>query len=273
MTETISSVPFELRVDAWLLVLGLGFGYWWAWQNIGPRSPGFDRDELVGRRRLFFGGLLVLAVAVSWPIDTIGDGYLFSVHMTQYLVMSFGAAPLLVAGTPGWMLVALTQPFRGVLERLTHPVVSLLLFNVVLVLSHWPAFVDVYLRVDAVHFGMHTLWVVAAVVFWIPLINRAPQQFRKLSPPLQMVYLFLSSVVPTVPASFLTWAESPLYPAYAAAPRMWGMSAVEDMQAAAAVMKVGGGVFLWTLIVVIFFRWAATQGDSAPPRVPRAARS
>lgn len=269
MTETISSVPFELRVDAWVLVLGLGLGYRWAWDHIGPRSPNFDRRELVGRRRLFFGGLLVLAVSVSWPIDTIGDGYLFSIHMVQYLVMSFVAAPLLVAGTPGWMLVALTGPFRRVLERVTHPVVTLLVFNLVLVLSHWPALVDLYLRVDAVHFGMHALWVVAAVLFWMPILNRAPQTFRTLSPPLQMVYLFLSSVIPTVPASFLTWAETPLFPAYAEAPRLWGVTAVQDIQAAGAVMKIGGGVFLWTLIVVIFFRWAATQQDAEPRRAHR----
>lgn len=269
MTETISSVPFEFRIDAWLLVLGLGFGYRWAWQQIGPGSPGFDPAERVGRRRLFDGGLLVLAVAVSWPIDTIGDGYLFSIHMVQYLVMSFVAAPLLVAGTPRWMLVSLTQPFRRVLERLTHPVVTLLVFNLVLVLSHWPALVDLYLRVDAVHFGMHAVWVVAAVLFWMPILNRAPHSFPKLSPPLQMVYLFLSSVIPTVPASFLTWAETPLFPAYAEAPRLWGVTAVQDIQAAGAVMKIGGGVFLWTLIVVIFFRWAATQQEAEPRRAPR----
>lgn len=269
MTETISSVPFEFRIDAWLLVLGLGLGYRWAWAHVGPRLPGFDRREITGRRRLFFAGLAVLAVAVSWPIDTIGDGYLFSIHMVQYLVMSFVAAPLLVAGTPGWMAVALTQPFRRVLQRLTHPVVTLLLFNAVLVLSHWPALVDLYLRVDVVHFGMHALWVVAAVLFWMPVLNRAPQVFRKLAPPLQMVYLFLSSVIPTVPASFLTWAETPLFPAYAAAPRLWGVTAVQDTQAAGAVMKIGGGLFLWGLIVVIFFRWAATQQNAEPRRAPR----
>jgi len=269
VTETIRSVPFEFRIDAWLLVLGLGMGYRWAWTHVGPRLPGFDGGERSGRWRLFFAGLAVLAVAVSWPIDTIGDGYLFSIHMVQYLVMSFVAAPLLVAGTPGWMAVALTQPFRRVLQRLTHPVVTLLLFNGVLVLSHWPALVDLYLRVDAVHFGMHALWVVAAVLFWMPILNRAPHVFRKLSPPLQMVYLFLSSVIPTVPASFLTWAETPLFPAYAAAPRLWGVSAVQDTQAAGAVMKIGGGLFLWGLIVVIFFRWAATQQNAEPRRAPR----
>ena len=268
MSESISSVPFEFRVDAWLLVIGIGVGYMWALRNLGPRFPGFDPDDLGRRRRLFLSGLLVLAVSVSWPIDTIGDGYLFSIHMVQYLVMSFVAAPLLVAGMPGWLLVALTDPVRGLVRRLTHPVVALAVFNVVLVVSHWPALVEAYLRVDFVHFGMHALWVTAALVFWMPVVNRAPQHFPKLNAPLQMAYLFLSSIIPTVPASWLTWTETPLFPEYAQAPRLWGVSAVQDMQAAGAVMKLGGGIFLWSLIVVIFFRWAATQNDGAPRRAP-----
>ena len=274
MTETISSVPFEFRPDAWILVIGLGAGYLWALRNIGPRLAGFDPAELRGRRRLFLSGLLVLGVAVSWPLDTIGDGYLFSIHMVQYLVMSFVAAPLLVAGLPGWLLRTLTEPVRPLARRLTHPVTALAVFNAVLVLSHWPTLVDAYLRIDAVHFGMHVLWVAAALAFWTPILNRAPDAFTKLGRPLQMGYLFLSSIIPTVPASFLTWAETPLFPEYAAAPRLWGVTAVQDTQAAGVVMKLGGGLFLWGLITVIFFQWAATNAhDNAPPKaVPTSAR-
>lgn len=268
MTETIDMVPFELRAEAWLLVLGLAVGYQWAVRNLGPRLRDFDPGEIRGRRRLFMAGLLVLAISVSWPIDTIGDGYLFSIHMTQYLLMSFVSAPLLVAGTPGWMLTTLTQPIEPLVRRLARPVVAIALFNAVLVLSHWPVLVGVYLRVDVVHFGMHALWMIAGYVFWLPILNRAPEHYGKLAPPLQMVYLFLSSVIPTVPASFLTWSETGLFDEYAAAPRLWGVTAVQDTQAAGAIMKLGGGLFLWGLIVVIFFRWAATQGQPAPRRAP-----
>lgn len=74
-----------------------------------------------------------------------------------------------------------------------------------------------------------------------------------------MVYLFGQSIVPTVPASFLTFATIPLYEVYAAAPRIWGISATTDQQLAGAVMKIGGGIVLWGTIVVMFFRWARAQ--------------
>src|SRR3546814_19469694 len=103
-------VPCGLGCVSWSLVLGRAVGYQWAVLNRGPRLPDFEPEAVAGRRRLFMAGLLGLAFSVSWPIDTIGDGYLFSIHMTQYLLMSFVSAPLLVAGTPGWMLPTLHQP-------------------------------------------------------------------------------------------------------------------------------------------------------------------
>lgn len=265
---SIQGVAFEFRADAWVLMAGLAVGYFWALRNLGPRLAGEEMDRRRVRRQqwCFVGGLLVLGVSVSWPLDTIGDGYLFSIHMVQYLIMSFIAAPLLVAGMPGWLLDALTEPVRSTVTFLTRPAVALLVFNAVLVLSHWPGLVDIYLRNDPVHFGMHVLWVTAALVFWMPILSPCPDRYPRLSSPLQMVYLFLSSVIPTVPASFLTWAEAPFYPAYAEAPRLWGISPLEDIQAAGLVMKLGGGIFLWVCITVLFFRWAAMQDDGAPRR-------
>jgi hypothetical protein len=34
-------------------------------------------------------------------------------------------------------------------------------------------------------------------------------------------------------------------------------------------MKIGGGLFLWMLIAVIFFRWAADEERKHQPRVRR----
>ncbi|MFP5489576.1 MAG: cytochrome c oxidase assembly protein [Acidimicrobiia bacterium] len=268
MTGAIGMVLVEVRLEAFALMAGLFTGYRWAVARLGPRLAGFDATDVRRRQRLFTAGLVALTVSVSWPIDTIGDGYLFSVHMLQYVLMSFVAAPLLVAGTPGWMLTALTEPIRPVVRFVAQPVVALIFFNAVLVLSHWPALVSAYLRIDAVHFGMHALWVLAAYVFWLPIVNQAPASFPKLSEPLQIAYLFASSIIPTLPASFLTWSDTVLFEEYATAPRLWGITPIQDTQAAGAMMKLGGGVVLWALIVVIFFRWAATQGNPAPRRAP-----
>ncbi len=55
----------------------------------------------------------------------LGEQYLFSVHMTQHLVYSIIAAPLLLLGTPTWMariapLAARVVAHRA-LSRTLHP--------------------------------------------------------------------------------------------------------------------------------------------------------
>ena len=36
--------------------------------------------------------------------------------------------------------------------------------------------------------------------------------------------------------------------------RVWGLSVTDDQQLAGAVMKTGGSIFLWTIIVIIWFK-------------------
>ena len=74
-----------------------------------------------------------------------------------------------------------------------------------------------------------------------------------------MLYLFLQTIVPTVPASFLTFNDRPLYRIYATFPRLWDISALTDQQTAGLIMKIVGGLFLWLVIAIIFFRWYESE--------------
>jgi putative membrane protein len=89
---------------------------------------------------------------------------------------------------------------------------------------------------------------------WWPVMSPLPE-VPPLSPPAQMMYLFFQSLAPTIPASFLTFGSTVLYPAYSAFPRIWGISALQDQLIAGLIMKLGGGLYLWMFIAVIFFRW------------------
>jgi len=83
---------------------------------------------------------------------------------------------------------------------------------------------------------------------------------------LRAVFLFLQSIVPTVPASFLTFGSAPLYRGYEDFPHLWGLTTLEDQRVAGLIMKIGAGVLLWALIAVIFFRWAAEEDRRNLPR-------
>jgi putative membrane protein len=90
---------------------------------------------------------------------------------------------------------------------------------------------------------------------WVPVINRV-DGLPTFEPPAKMAYLFAQSIVPTVPASLLTFSTKATYPTYRSAPRMiHGLDALGDQQVAAAIMKVGAGGYLWSIVGALFFLW------------------
>jgi putative membrane protein len=163
-------------------------------------------------------------------------------------------------GMPKWLLRRLLAPrplFRAV-RFLTKPVVAFLAFNGVFVLLHWPALMNETLRSEPVHFTVHLAVLLTALMMWWPIVDPLPELSR-LSAPAKMFYLFLQSILPTVPASFLTFAHRPIYTFYESVPRLWGMSVVTDQMVAGLIMKIAGGFLLWGIIAVMFFRWNARE--------------
>jgi putative membrane protein len=208
----------------------------------------------------FVAGIAVLWFAADWPMHDIAENYLYSAHMIQHMLMAFVAAPLFLLATPVW-LAEIFLSTRGPVARavlwITRPVPAGVIFNSVTILLHWPAVVRLSVQSGPLHFAMHLLMFSAALLMWTPICG--PIAERRLVAPAKMIYLFLQSVVPTIPAGWLTFAENPVYKVYAHEPRLWGISVISDQQAAGAIMKIIGGFYLWVIIAVVFFRWAASE--------------
>lgn len=270
-----AAVPFpgwHLHLDVWLLVGLLSGGYWLALhrerRRRGPAEPDGDGGPAVASKGqvVAFASAMVLMWAMSdWPVHDLAEGYLYSVHMIQHLVLTLGVALLLVVGTPAWLARRLLSPpgLLKVVRWLARPVPALMQFNLILLLSHWPVVVEATLLHHPLHFVAHAVLLVSGILMWLPIASTLPEVPR-LAPPLQMLYLFLQTIVPTIPASFLTFGSKPLYPIYETFPRLWGISALTDQLTAGLIMKVGGGFFLWIVIAVIFFRWYAEEEKSGP---------
>jgi putative membrane protein len=246
--------PFHVHLSVFAILGGLATLYLWA-ASVHRAETGEELEPR--RRRLFLGGVAVLLVGASWPLHDLAESYLYSMHMVQHLLFAFIAAPLLLAGTPAWMWRALLRPVavRIVWSTLTRPVVALIVANGVLLLTHWPEVVTLSVRSELAHFSLHTLLLGSAVVMWWPVLSPLPE-LPSLPPPGQMLYLFLQSLAPTIPASFLTFGTAPLYPIYAGFPRIWGIDVLSDQLIAGLAMKLVGGAILWVVIAFVFFRWA-----------------
>lgn len=251
-------VAWHLHPDVWLLVALLCGGYAWALARVGPRMV-HPIERVASRRQVvaFGAGLLSILAVSTWPVHDLGE-YLFSAHMVEHLVLALVAPPLLLGGTPAWLWRWLLGPVLGAARLVTRPLVALVLFNGVLAFLHAPFVVEWMLRSQAAHLGLHGLLFASALVMWAPVLNPL-LELPRLSYPARMFYLFLQSLVPTIPASFLTFGDSVIYRFYETVPRLWGLSAITDQRMAGLLMKIGGGLLLWGFITVYFFKWFAVE--------------
>jgi putative membrane protein len=244
--------------DVWLLLGGTWAAYLVAVRR--HRAVAAEPDDRRRRVALFSAGIVLLWAASDWPVHDLSEDYLYSVHMVQHMVFTLVATPLLLAGMPAWMWRRLLapRPVFGSFAFLTRPVVALMVFNGLLLFTHWPELVEASVGSELVHFTLHVLIVGSAVVMWWPVLSPLVE-LPALTPPGQMMYLFAQSLAPTIPASFLTFGHSLLYPVYGTFPRIWGISPLTDQLVAGLLMKIVGGLILWAFIATIFFRWHARE--------------
>ncbi len=252
---------YQFHPEVWLMMaalVGLGF---YVVRVVAPVAPGVGSVVVTKRQRLcFVAAAVLLWVSADWPMHDIAEEYLYSVHMIQHLLISFVVPPLLLMSVPEWLarlIVVDGSRTQKVVRRLVHPLIAGLAFNALQALMHWNTLVEWLVRSGPFHYAMHLLMFTSALAMWMCVVG--PLREFQLSEPAKMVYLFAMSIVPTVPAAWLTFAEGSVYPVYDHAQRLWGISVAADQQAAGAVMKVLGGLYLWSIIAVKFFRFSAVQ--------------
>lgn len=261
---------YQPHPEVWLIVAAIiGFGYWIT-HIIGPKAVA-EGEPIVTRRQTlsFIGAITLLWLTSDWPMHDISEEYLYAVHMVQHLLITMVVPALFLLATPEWLarLIVSTDGSTGVwVRRLTRPIVAAVLFNVLVAITHMTTVVNFSIENGVFHYFVHLCVFTAALLMWMPVLSPLPE--LRASYPGRMVYLFLNSVLPTVPGGFLTFAEEPLYRVYDHPVRMWGISAVDDQQAAGLIMKLGGGIYIWTIIAFLFFKWVVSEQTSWRPEGP-----
>jgi putative membrane protein len=253
-------VPYEW---AWSLhpsvLIGtglLGALYFW---GIGPlrRRRALGPPLPAWKVASFCGGLLVLLVSLNGPMHDLSDYYLFSAHMVQHLLLTLLLPPLLIAGTPGWLLRPLLQrpAVLAVARVLTKPVVAALVYTVTIAVWHLTPFYELMMRSHDVHIATHLMFIVAATILWWPVMSPAPE-LPRLPYGMGMLYLFLAGIPMQIVAALITLSDEVLYPWYSVAPRTWGLSPRDDQQLGGLLMWVPGNLWMFLAIGVLFFLWA-----------------
>ena len=246
---------YQLHLEVWLLTAFLIGSYIYVVRVLGPRAVPAG-EPIVTRRQLtcFIAGILIMFLSTDWPMHDIAEEYLYSVHMSQHMALTYFMPPLVVLATPEWFVRTLVGHGRAyrALRFFTFPVRAGLLFNLGVVISHIPGVVNASVSNGPLHYFVHVLLVVTSILMWMPVCG--PLKELQMAPMPKMIYLFLNSVVATIPAGWLTFAEGVVYKHYNIPTRVWGVSVSNDQQIAGAIMKLGGSIFLWTIIVAMFVK-------------------
>jgi cytochrome c oxidase assembly factor CtaG len=236
---------------------------------IGPLRTRFRLGAPAPRRRViyFIGGLLLLALVVLSPLDTIGRRYLFSAHAVQLFLLITAVAPLLLAGLPEWLVarLLLREEWRAATRSLFFPLVAVLAFNGIILLWHIPRLYEASLH----NLGLHNLQLLcillAGMVDWWPLLTPMDRHTR-LASPFQILYLGAESLPLDLFGLITIFSRAPFYPTYAAAPRVFGISALLDQQLAGGIIAVPNNIIDFILMSVVFFGWIARMEDEQRAR-------
>ena len=245
---------FQFHPEVWFLVIGLVVAFVYTVRVLGPKVA--PEGKIISRRQIttFTVMILLLWLASDWPMHDISEEYLYSVHMVQHMILTYIIPPLALLATPEWLFRLLIGKGRTykVVRFLTKPVVGVLVYNTTLMISHIPQIVNRSAQGGPIHYLLHVLVVSTSLMFWIPVCG--PIREWRMSDGAKMIYLFGTSLIPTIPAGWLTFAEGPVYKHYDTIVRVGGISVLSDQQAAGGIMKLGGSTLMWGIIIYIFFK-------------------
>jgi len=209
-----------------LLYLAIGFG---------PLRRLYQRPGRVTGKQIvaFSFGCVVLYLSFGGPLDYLSDHYLFSVHMLQHMLEILLMTPLLLIGTPTWMVAGLLKMrfLAKLFSYWRHPIVSSVVFNVVLNGFHIPAIYDYALTHDAFHLFEHLVFFVISIFLWLA--------FFRLSQGKQLLYLLLNYNLMMPLVIFMVIASHPWYTYYVSQPRIWAwLTPLADQQLGGIIMAV-----------------------------------
>ena len=230
---------------------------------VGPLRRRYRLADSVSRRQVvvFISGMLLIFLALASPLDELGDEYLFSAHMLQHLVLTMIGPPMLLLGTPGWLIEPLLRR-RTVLrigKALTYPAVAFLLFNVNFWLWHAPSLYNATLSDENLHIFEHLLFLITATLYWWPVFSPVEEGLPRLSLGGQILYIFLGGMPSVALGAGLTFLP-PLYAPYIQqSVRAWGISPAADQQLGGLIMWVPLNIAYIVVVSVLFIRWMQQQ--------------
>lgn len=229
------------------------------------------RFRLAARSGYFIAAVALFFLTLASPVNTLADGYLFSAHMLQHLLLLLVIPPLLLLGFPAWN----RAPRRLRRVRL-HPFLAWLAGLSAMWVWHERTLCDLATTTQTGRVIQIISLILLGLLFWWPIVG--PQMDRRLPPLLGVLYLFSACVGCTILGILITFAPvGAVCPVYLhpvdrlgilpLIREQWGITPAKDQQAGGLMMWVPAcGIYI-SGVITLLARWyrAGETSSAAPP--------
>ncbi|MBF0706803.1 cytochrome c oxidase assembly protein (plasmid) [Alkalihalobacillus hwajinpoensis] len=209
---------------------------------------------------LFILALVFYFIAEGSPLKAYGH-YLFSFHMTSMAISYLIVPPLLLLSIPKWVFqpILKTKILKKSISFFTHPIVSVILFNVVLSFYHIPVIFDYIMSSMVYMHFMNYVLLLLAFFFWWPLVSPLPE-LNEVSHIKKLGYIFAAGVLLTPACALIIFSKELLYETYRNAPTIFRIfQPLDDQQAAGIIMKIIQEIVYGIALCVIFMSWSKKE--------------
>jgi putative membrane protein len=205
---------------------------------------GARRANLPQRSRRYAAvGWAIVALALISPLCPVSVA-LFSARVSQHMILTLVAAPLIALGAPLTAFAALRRP--GAAPRPGMPLTAAVVFACLLWLWHAPMPYDATFHSTPLYWAMHLSLIGSAIWLWSALF--AADSTRAVS---AIGAALIGMTAMSLVGALITFSPRPLYVPHLLTTGLWGLTTLEDQQLGGAIMWVPGGlVFLAAAIAV-----------------------
>jgi putative membrane protein len=247
----------------------------------GPLRVRFKDSEPVNweLRVRFLSGLFLYYFALGGPLNILAHT-MFSAHMLAMAIAYLIVPPLILLGLPAWLVRPLFE-YKGmkIVLKAMHPLICLLLFNVLFSFYHIPVIHDVVMTNYLLHTIFYIVMLIAAFMMWWQITCPVPE-LRRLSDLQRMAYVFANGVLLTPACALIVFAGAPMYASFSD-PLIWAKAmgycipagatailadfggpdyfalipALDDQQLGGVIMKLVQEIMYGGILAYIFFQW------------------
>ncbi len=231
---------------------------------------GFRLSRKIG---WLLAGMAVFFLTLASPIDALADGYLFSAHMLQHLLLLLVVPPLILLSLPSTPVPEGLHigRWKWLNWILRFPVATWLLGVGGMWLWHAPVLCNAAVTSAWVHRLQYVSLLLMGFAFWWPIIGSWPR--KRLSPLAGIVYLFSACIGCTVLGIIITFSPVEVCSIYLhpldrlgilpLIQDQWGLTPAKDQQLGGLLMWVPACLIYFCGILGLLARWYGQAGDEA----------